>query len=302
MGHEPAIEVVSVSKRIKGRTILDDVSLTVAPGEVVGFIGPNGAGKTTLIRLLSGMARPSSGSIRVLGQPVDGRGAGPDGLGLLVESLGFVEHASGRRNLLLLASIRGRLSASEVDAAMREVGLDPRDRRPVAKYSLGMRQRLGLAQALMERPRVLLLDEPTNGLDVVGIAGLRDTIRQQASDGVAVFLASHLLSEVELASDRVLIVVRGRILQELSTHELHAAENGIRVRVATPGQWQKVAAAFTVAPLADDHETSGLVIDDLPVPDLVRALVAMKLDVEEVAPHRASLEETFFQRVGAEAS
>ena len=296
-----AIEVRNLTKIIKGRRILDNVNLTVRAGEAVGFIGPNGAGKTTLIRILAGMSRPTEGEVRVLGQRVDGRGAGPSDIGLLVETPGFVEHLSARRNLRMLASIRGLIPADKVDETIRMVGLDPDDRRPVAKYSLGMRQRLALAQALMEQPRVLILDEPTNGLDVVGIAELRETIRQQLARGVAVFLASHLLSEVELACDAVLMVHRGRVLQQLSTDELSRATAGIRLAVSSEADWERVAATFPCERFPAPGRVQGILRVSAGVPEVVRQLVALGVAVEEIAPERISLERAFFAEIEAAA-
>jgi ABC-2 type transport system ATP-binding protein len=295
------IEAREVTKIIKGRRILDGVSLLVAPSQVVGFIGPNGAGKTTLIRILSGMSRATSGDIRVCGRPPGSASADSVDLGLLPEAPGFIEHLSGRKNLTLLASIRGRVGRSEIDEAIRSCGLDPADRSPVSKYSLGMRQRLALAQALMEHPRVLLLDEPTNGLDVLGITELRRIIRTEAASGVGVLLASHLLTEVELACDRVLMVQGGRVLQELATTELQHAVGRVRVTVSTEGDWKRLSEAFDAQRLSQDGRISGFLSTDLEVPALVRVLVGMGVDIEAIGPGGASLEEAFLARIEAES-
>jgi ABC-2 type transport system ATP-binding protein len=295
------IEAREVTKIIKGRRILDGVSLLVAPSQVVGFIGPNGAGKTTLIRILSGMSRATSGEIRVCGRPPGSASADSVDLGLLPEAPGFIEHLSGRKNLTLLASIRGRVGRSEIDEAIRSCGLDPADRRPVSKYSLGMRQRLALAQALMEHPRVLLLDEPTNGLDVLGITELRRIIRTEAASGVGVLLASHLLTEVELACDRVLMVQGGRVLQELATTELQHAVGRVRVTVSTEGDWERLSEAFDAQRLPQDGRISGFLSTDLEVPALVRVLVGMGVAIEAIGPGGASLEEAFLARIEAES-
>lgn len=294
---EPVIEAREIVKDIKGRRIIDGVSLNVAAGEVVGFIGPNGAGKTTLIRILSGMSHLTAGEARVCGRPVGTKGVGPQDLAVLPESPGFVEHLSGARNLEMLASLGGRITKDEVAEAIAACGLDPLDRRPVDKYSLGMRQRLALAQALMERPRVLILDEPTNGLDVVGIAELRKIIRNQAQDGVGVFLASHLLSEVEFACDRVLMVVDGRVLQELTTTDLRSAAQGVRVTVSHEEDWTAISTAFAAKRYESVKEITGVVRTDIPVPELIRTLVAMGVDVEEIGPHQTTLEEAFLATV-----
>jgi len=291
-----------VVKILRGRRVLDDVSLSVEPGKVVGLIGPNGAGKSTLIRILSGLAHATDGEVRLFGRPLDWDGGEPGVLGLLPEAPGFVEHMSGRRNLRLLAGIRGRIGPDEVDEAIRECGLNPADRRPVRKYSLGMRQRLGLAQALMERPDALILDEPTNGLDVLGISELRRIVRGRAEAGVAVLLASHLLTEVELACDRVLMIRDGRILRSLDVGELRRLTGLVRVSVSSDEDWRLVAGRFDVRPSAmpADGHPSGVVATDLPVPAVVRELVAMGISVEEIGPATATLEEMFLVTMGAE--
>lgn len=301
-GRTPAIEARGVVKVLGGRRVLDDVSLTAECGQVIGLIGPNGAGKSTLIRILSGLARATDGEVRRLGAPPDRNERDPAILGLLPEAPGFVEHMSGRRNLRLLASIRGRVGPEEVDEAIRECGLDPADRRPVRKYSLGMRQRLGLAQALMEQPDALILDEPTNGLDVLGITELRRIVRRRAENGVAVLLASHLLTEVELACDRVLMIKEGRILRSLDVRELQRLVGLVRVSVSSEADWRRLAARFDARPSggqADGHR-SGLVATELPVPAVVRELVAIGVSVEEIGPATATLEEMFLATIGAE--
>jgi ABC-2 type transport system ATP-binding protein len=297
---QPVIEAFGLGKVIRGKTILEDVNLSVRAGEVLGFVGPNGAGKTTLIRLLAGLAQASAGEVRIEGKVVDGRGPGPESLGLLVEGPGFVEHLSGRRNLLMLARLRGVIGAEEVDAAMRQFDLDPDNGRAVSKYSLGMRQRLGLAQALMERPRILILDEPTNGLDVVGITKLRESIADEAARGAAVFLASHLLQEVEIVCDRVLMVQDGRVVDEIATAKHDQLGDGVRVRVSSPEHWERIASTFVAALLPEDQGDGavGLIKPSGSVPELVRSLVALGVDIEEVAVHRTSLEDAFFSRIG----
>lgn len=297
MVEKPIIDVVEVEKEVAGRRILDRISLHVRAGEVVGFIGPNGAGKTSLIRILAGLSRPTGGTIVVCGRVVDGRGAGPPDVGLVPEAPGFVEHLSGLANLRLLASIRGVIGIGDVRRAMSTCGLDPDDNRSVAKYSLGMRQRLSLAQAIMERPRALLLDEPTNGLDVVGITDLRGIIRLQAESGVAILLASHLLSEVERACDRVLVVTGGRLRRDLTAADLRSATSRVRVGVSGEGDWQRLAIAFSVQRMESAAGIVGLVETQLPIPELNRQLVAFGINVEELSSHAVSLEQVFLKEI-----
>jgi ABC-2 type transport system ATP-binding protein len=292
----PVIEAQELTKVARGRRILDAVSLAINPGEVVGIVGPNGAGKTTLIRVITGLALPTSGTIRCSG---DGPGADMV-LGLVPEAPGFVEHLSGLRNLRLLASIRNRVGEAEAAAAMEACGLDATDRKHVSKYSLGMRQRLALAQALMEGPSVLIFDEPTNGLDVVGIAQLRRMIRGQAERGVGVLLASHLLTEVELACDRVCMFRDGRIVRELRMRDIRRLAGGVRVTVSSRADLAKIGTSFDVRSLDDEDLPSALLRTDRGVPDLARELVTLGVRIEAIGPAVVSLEELFLSAVGAE--
>lgn len=289
-----------MSKVFKDRRVLDDVSIAIEPGQVVGLIGPNGAGKSTLIRILASLISPTSGEVRLFGEaPGSGRRGGGV-IGLLPEHPGFVEHLSGRRNLKLLASIRGRIGPSEADQAIRECGLDPSDRRPVSKYSLGMRQRLGLAQALMERPTALILDEPTNGLDVLGITQVRAIVRKQAASGVAVLLASHLLTELELACDTVLMIEAGRVLRSVGIEELRRVAGLIRISVSSESDWTRLATRFEARRADADGPPSGVIVTDRSVPQLVRDLVVLDVSVEDVGPASLTLEEVFLSTVGSE--
>jgi ABC-type multidrug transport system ATPase subunit len=228
-----------------GRTLaVDAVDLQVRPGDRYGFLGPNGSGKTTLVRMLLGLVYATSGEIEVLGQPVPRRVAEvlPD-VGALVEGPAAYPHLSGRRNLALLdAAGRGggrRTRRRRIDEALEQVGLGGVDQRPVKAYSLGMRQRLGLAGALLRKPRLLILDEPTNGLDPQGIKEIRELLVELNAGGTTVFLSSHLLAEVEQLCTRVGVVDRGRLVLEDDLSALRAATG--RVLVGTPDAAAAVA-------------------------------------------------------------
>ncbi|WP_410572242.1 ABC transporter ATP-binding protein [Amycolatopsis sp. cmx-4-61] len=221
-----------------GRTVaVDGVDLDVREGDRYGFLGPNGSGKTTLVRMLLGLVYATAGEIEVLGKPVPKRVAEvlPD-VGALVEGPAAYPHLSGRRNLALLdAAGRGggrRTRRRRVGEALEQVGLGGVDQRPVKAYSLGMRQRLGLAGALLRRPRLLILDEPTNGLDPQGIKEIRELLVALNAGGTTVFLSSHLLAEVEQLCTRVGVVDRGRLVLEEDLATLRAATG--RVLVGTP--------------------------------------------------------------------
>ncbi|WP_410644064.1 ABC transporter ATP-binding protein [Amycolatopsis sp. lyj-346] len=221
-----------------GRTVaVDAVDLDVREGDRYGFLGPNGSGKTTLVRMLLGLVYATAGEIEVLGKPVPKRVAEvlPD-VGALVEGPAAYPHLSGRRNLALLdAAGRGggrRTRRRRIDEALEQVGLGGVDQRPVKAYSLGMRQRLGLAGALLRKPRLLILDEPTNGLDPQGIKEIRELLAELSAGGTTVFLSSHLLAEVEQLCTRVGVVDRGRLVLEDDLATLRAATG--RILVGTP--------------------------------------------------------------------
>ncbi|MGW3999164.1 ABC transporter ATP-binding protein [Amycolatopsis sp. NPDC004772] len=221
-----------------GRTVaVDAVDLEVREGDRYGFLGPNGSGKTTTVRMLLGLVYATAGEIEVLGKPVPKRVAEvlPD-VGALVEGPAAYPHLSGRRNLALLdAAGRGggrRTRRRRIDDALEQVGLGGVDQRPVKAYSLGMRQRLGLAGALLRKPRLLILDEPTNGLDPQGIKEIRELLVELNAGGTTVFLSSHLLAEVEQLCTRVGVVDRGRLVLEDDLATLRAATG--RILVGTP--------------------------------------------------------------------
>ncbi|HSK47412.1 MAG TPA: ATP-binding cassette domain-containing protein [Coriobacteriia bacterium] len=210
-----AVSLVGITKLYRGRAVLDDLSLQLGAGTVTGLVGPNGAGKSTLLGIVAGFCAPSAGRGEVLGQPI-GPNCSPHPLvGLMPEKPAFVEHLSGSANLRLLAAVLGRVGRTGVSEALESVGLRADDRKPVRAYSQGMRQRLSLAQAIMDRPRLFLLDEPTNGLDPHGVVMLRTTVRRLAAEGATVVFASHLLSEVAAVSDRVTLIDGGRITRTL---------------------------------------------------------------------------------------
>ncbi len=205
------IDVNGVSLTIGTSRILRDASLTAGPGEIVGLIGRNGSGKTMLLRCIAGLVRPTAGTVTADGIVV---GRDRDFLpssGIIIETPGFISYYSGMRNLMLLAGIRGKAGREEVREAVRLAGLDPDDRRPVRKYSLGMRQRLGIAQAVMEDPRYLLLDEPMNGLDNEGLADMRELFISLKNKGKTLLIASHSREDIEILCDRVYEMDKGRI-------------------------------------------------------------------------------------------
>jgi ABC-type multidrug transport system ATPase subunit len=279
---------------------LDGVSLSLRPGEVYGLIGPNGAGKTTFLRLILGLIRPTSGHSTVLGAPA----GSPDALqrvGAVVEAPAFYPYLSGRNNLLVLARYAGTDTA-RIGPALERVGLADRARDKVSGYSLGMRQRLGLAAAFMKDPALYLLDEPTNGLDPYGIAAMRRIIRDLADEGRTVLLSSHLLAEVEQVCDRIGIIHRGRLLHEQTMGELRGTGGRLRV-VATPLERAAEVVGGLDAVESVEIRDAGLdvVTDPANAPAVVRALVAGSIEVSEVRPMARTLEDAFMQLTGEPA-
>lgn len=201
----------SVSKVLKGREVLKSVSLEVPAGRIVGVAGPNGSGKTMLMRTIAGLVRPDEGEIRVGGAVVGHDVASPPSVGLLLEGPAFLGRFSGLDNLKLLASVSGGISLDELEDWVSRVGLDPKDGRSYSKYSLGMRQRLGIAAAFMGAPKLLLLDEPTNALDAEGQEMARKLIREARDNGAAVLLACHDAQTMAELADEVWLMAEGHI-------------------------------------------------------------------------------------------
>ena len=210
-----AVEVTGVSKTLGGVSVLSEIDLTVSAGEVVGLAGVNGSGKTMLLRLIAGLIKPDVGTVLVCGRNL-ARGWSdlPPSIGMLIESPSFVPYLTGLSNLWGLASIRAVVSRDDVMKAIRNVGLDPLDKRPFKKYSLGMRQRLGIACAMMENPDVILLDEPTNALDSEGVSLLSGLIREQSRRGAAGIMACHDAVFLNAHAHRVMTMANGRWCHE----------------------------------------------------------------------------------------
>lgn len=197
------VEIKHVTKRYGKIEVLKDVSLTCKAGKIYGLIGRNGSGKTVLLKSICGFVLPTSGEVRVQGQQVGKDVDFPTDIGFIIESPGFLARESGLQNLMHLASIRGKASAEDVRQSMYTVGLDPALRKPVGKYSMGMRQRLGIAQAIMEKPNLLILDEPMNGLDNQGVEHIRSVLLSLKEQGVTIVLASHFKEDISYLCDEV---------------------------------------------------------------------------------------------------
>jgi ABC-type multidrug transport system ATPase subunit len=296
------VETHNLTKRYGAQIVaVDDLNLTVRRGEVYGFLGPNGAGKTTTLRMLLGLIRPTAGTARVLGLP-PGVPRGLARVGALVESPAFYPYLSGRDNLRVIADYAGATRA-QVDAALAQVELSDRAHDKFSTYSQGMKQRLGVAAALLKDPELLILDEPTNGLDPKGMAEMRALIRTIGQGKRTALLSSHLLGEVEQICDRVGVIQHGRLVAEGTLAELRGAA-GLLVR-AEPieGAWQVVQGLKEVTAARIVDGTLRLTTESANAAAVNRALVQAGLAVSELRPLTHSLEEVFFELTeGTEAA
>jgi ABC-2 type transport system ATP-binding protein len=249
-----ALATHELRKSYGSRLALDGLELSVPTGVVYGFLGPNGAGKTTTMRVLTGLIHADGGSIELLGRPFTGRDRQRlFDVGALVETPAFYPYLSGRDNLRALAASGAHVPAARIDEVLDIVGLRERSGDKVSRYSLGMKQRLGIAGALLNDPKLLLLDEPSNGLDPAGIVAMRETLRHLASIGKTVFISSHLLAEVQQMADVVGIIAAGRLVREGSMKALLASEGIVRVRVQPD---EVPAAAATLGRLTSPDRVS----------------------------------------------
>src|SRR6266540_3821129 len=226
----PAIETSGLTKRYGGRSVVDSLDMEVPDGVVAGFIGPNGAGKTTTLRMLLGLVRPSAGSGRVLGMPLTAPARYVAAVGALIESPGFHPGLSGQRNLAIVASLAGIRDRSSIPALLERVGLGDRGHDAYRTYSLGMKQRLGIAAALIGEPALLILDEPANGLDPSGIREMRTLLRSFNDEGRTVFVSSHQLTEVQQVCDWLVVIDRGRRIFQGPTSQLVASNEALVLR------------------------------------------------------------------------
>jgi len=293
-----ALHADALTKKYQRRLVVDRLSLSVGRGDVFGFLGQNGAGKSTTIRMALGLVRPTSGRVEVLGHDMARRPrAALKRVGAMIEAPAFYENFSGQQNLRMLAAMSGGATARAIEEVLELVGLRERSRDPVRVYSHGMRQRLGIAQALLPNPELIILDEPTDGLDPQGLAEVRDLIgRLRDERRLTIVLSSHLLHEVEQVCNRVAIIDDGRLLYEGSVQELVAA--GQRIRLKT----DRVTDAFNL--LANDQQLAVnrigdqclyLQVVDEEIPDINALLVRNGFRVTEISAQRESLEEVFLR-------
>lgn len=304
---ESVIETRGLTKRYGGgRPAVDGLSLTVPQGAVFGFLGPNGSGKTTTIRMLMGLIEPTSGTARVLGRPMPraARAVLPQ-VGALIEGPALYGFLSGRDNLLRYDSADPtadpRTRTGRVAQALDRVGLTAAAGKKAKAYSLGMKQRLGLAAALLQPRRLLVLDEPTNGLDPQGMREIRILVRELASDGTTVFLSSHLLDEIEQVCTHAAVMAQGRLLTQGPVVELAAGARGkLTVTTPDPADAARVLKEYgvTVVATGDDHVTAEPPPPGTDLADLNTALVTAGVRVRGFGVERASLEDAFVALTG----
>ena len=287
------IEVDHLTKRFRKTVAVDDLSFKVREGAITGFLGPNGAGKTTTLRIILGLVRATSGQALVMGRPYRGLDSPTRRVGAVLEAANFHPGRSGRNHLRVLATATG-IPLWRVDEVLGLVGLTDAAGRRVGGYSLGMRQRLSLAGALLGEPEVLILDEPANGLDPQGIRWLRELLRTLASQGKTILVSSHVLPEIEQIADEVVIIHRGKFVEHATTAELAArATGGIRAR--SP-QVDRLRAALEEAGIkVSSVEGDLLVATDTTAAKIGELAAANGIVLHELVAETATLEEAFLE-------
>jgi ABC-2 type transport system ATP-binding protein len=299
------IEAIDLSKNFGTKVAVDHLSFTVQPGRVTGFLGPNGAGKSTTMRIILGLDHPTSGTATINGRPYADLATPLRTVGALLEARSVHSGRSARNHLLFLAQTQG-LPASRVDAMLDLVGLREVASRRAGGFSLGMGQRLGVAAALLGDPQVLLLDEPVNGLDPEGVLWIRNLMKHLANQGKTVLVSSHLMNEMAVTADHLIVIGRGRLLADAATEDVIASGSGQSVRVRTPVADQLtelIAAEGGRAVLADaghpeaqqSDEAPVLIVTGMPAARIGELAASAGLVLHELTPQLASLEEAFLE-------
>ncbi len=292
----PPVEVRGLVKRYGELAAVAGVDLTVHVGDVYGYLGPNGAGKTTCLRMMLGLIRPTEGTVRLFGRDPQETVQALDGVAGFVEAPTFYPYLSGRRNLELLAGFDGGDAADRIEMALETVDLTDRARDRVGGYSHGMRQRIGIAAALLRDPKLLLLDEPATGLDPAGMRDMRLLIRRLADHGMTVLLSSHLLAEVEELCNRVAIVRTGKIVYEGAIADLKRGAGAV-YRLSTTNDERAIAVCRAQPGIAEvriEHARICFTADEPAVADLSQALVEAGALIRALAPQTVTLEDLFF--------
>lgn len=304
MSGTPAIAAHHLVKRYRSVTAVDDLSLTVQEGDVYGFLGPNGSGKSTTIRMLLGLARPTSGTVRIMGRdPHADTPAALEGVGGFVEAPGLYPYLSARDNLRLLGALDSSTDPP-VDEVLATVDLTRRADDRVGTYSQGMRQRLAIAAALLRRPQLLILDEPTNGLDPGGMREVRDLVRDLAGRGMTIVLSTHLLGEVEQLCTRAAIIARGRVMAEGTLADLVGPEGRYVLTSTDPAAALRLLRAYPGVDSVKEGEGGVLEIAASPdeIPAIGFSLMREGIGIHALVPHGRTLEDCFLELVEGNAT
>jgi ABC-2 type transport system ATP-binding protein len=291
---DTTIEVSGLRKRFGPTVALDGMTFSVQPGQVTGFVGPNGAGKSTTMRVILGLDAPDAGSALVGGRPYQSLRHPMRHVGSLLDAGALQPSRSGRGHLLWLAHSQG-LTARRVDEVIGQAGLDKAARRRAGGYSLGMRQRLGIAAAMLGDPPVIMLDEPFNGLDPEGIVWMRGFLASLARQGRAVLVSSHLMSELEGTAGHLVVIGRGQVIADISMAELIAAASGDRVTLRTAARREAVLALEDAGATVTAAGQDTLTVTGLGAERIVALLTRHGVPFSEVAAHRATLEEAYME-------
>jgi ABC-2 type transport system ATP-binding protein len=289
------IEVRDLSKRYGDKLAVDQLTFTVRPGMVTGFLGPNGAGKSTTMRLILGLDRPTNGSATVNGKPYRNHRAPLREVGAILEARAIHTGRSAYLHLLALGQTHG-MPRSRVDEVIELVGLQDVARKRVGTFSLGMSQRLGIAAALLGDPKTLILDEPSNGLDPEGIRWIRNLLRNLAAEGRTIFVSSHLMSEMSLMADQLIVVGRGKLIADTTVEDFIRQASSDTVRVRTP-QPKELAAALAAngVTIVSGTEQSVLEVQGLRSDQIGDIAAEQGIALHELTPEQASLEEAFMR-------
>lgn len=288
------IEVTEVRKRYGNAQALDGMTFTVRPGQVTGFVGPNGAGKSTTMRVILGLDAADSGTALIAGRPYRTLRHPLSHVGALLDAAALQPSRSARNHLLWLAYSQG-LTARRVDEVIDQAGLQSVIRRKAGGYSLGMRQRLGIAAALLGDPPVLMLDEPFNGMDPEGIIWMRGFLRGLAAQGRAVLVSSHLMGELQDTADQLVVVGRGRVIADTSMRDLIASASQNRVLLRTPARAAATTALADAGAWVAATAPDVLLFSNLSPERAVASLTAAGVPFSEVSAHRATLEEAYLE-------
>jgi ABC-2 type transport system ATP-binding protein len=291
---EATIEVNGLRKSFGPAQALNGMSFTVQPGQVTGFVGPNGAGKSTTMRVILGLDAADAGTALIGGQPYHRLRHPLSQLGSLLDAAALQPSRSARHHLLWLAHSQG-LGAGRVDEVIGQAGLDKAAKRKAGGFSLGMRQRLGIAGAMLGDPPVLMLDEPFNGLDPEGIVWMRGFLASLAAQGRAVLVSSHLMSELQDTADHLVVVGRGKVIADASVAELLAAASGDRVTLRTNARQEAITALAHAGAVVTAGDRDTLTIAGLPAERIVSVLAAENVPFSEVSAHRATLEAAYME-------